>query len=82
MDVDTLLSPFEERYERIKELNEEQRKRLCLMVSDVEECVGINHVVDCLADETSMSGDGVIRCYAVLNRVGKLTLDGRFSRFN
>ena len=41
MDVDTLLSPFEERYERIKELNEEQRKRLCLMVSDVEECVGV-----------------------------------------
>ena len=52
MDVDTLLSPFEERCERIKELNQEQRERLCLMVSDVEECVGINHLVDCLADDT------------------------------
>ena len=71
MDVDTLLSPFEERYERIKELNEEQRKRLCLMVSDVEECVGINHLVDCLADETSMSGDGVIRCYVGFEPSGK-----------
>ena len=71
MDVDTLLSPFEERYERIKELNEEQRKRLCLMVSDVEECVGINHLVDCLADETSMSGDGIIRCYVGFEPSGK-----------
>ncbi|RJU94349.1 MAG: tyrosine--tRNA ligase [Candidatus Poseidoniales archaeon] len=71
MDVDTLLSPFEERYERIKELNEEQRKRLCLMVSNVEECVGINHLVDCLADETSMSGDGVIRCYVGFEPSGK-----------
>ena len=71
MDVDTLLSPFAERYERIKELNEEQRKRLCLMVSDVEECVGINHLVDCLADETSMSGDGVIRCYVGFEPSGK-----------
>ena len=71
MDVDTLLSPFEERYERIKELNQEQRKRLCLMVSDVEECVGINHLVDCLADDTSMSGDGVIRCYVGFEPSGK-----------
>ena len=71
MDVDTLLSPFEERYERIKELNQEQRERLCLMVSDVEECVGINHLVDCLADDTSMSGDGVIRCYVGFEPSGK-----------
>ncbi|MDB3879320.1 tyrosine--tRNA ligase [bacterium] len=71
MDVDTLLSPFEDRYERIKELNEEQRKRLCLMVSDVEECVGVHHLVDCLADETSMSGDGVIRCYVGFEPSGK-----------
>jgi tyrosyl-tRNA synthetase len=71
MDVDTLLSPFEEKYERIKELNEEQRQRLCLMISDVEECVGINHLVDCLADETSMSGDGVIRCYVGFEPSGK-----------
>lgn len=71
MDVDTVLSPFEERYERIKELTQEQRRRLCLMVSDVEECVGINHLVDCLADETSMSGDGVIRCYVGFEPSGK-----------
>lgn len=71
MDVDTVLSPFEERYERIKELTQEQRRRLCLMVSDVEECVGINHLVDCLADKTSMSGDGVIRCYVGFEPSGK-----------
>ena len=71
MDVDTLLSPFEKRDDRIKELNDEQRRRLCLMVSDVEECVGINHLVDCLANGTSMSGDGVIRCYVGFEPSGK-----------
>ena len=71
MDVDTLLSPFEERCERIKELNQEKRERLSLMVSDVEECVGINHLADCLADDTSMSGDGIIRCYVGFEPSGK-----------
>ncbi len=63
MDLDALLAPFEERYERIKELSELNRKRLYLMIGDVEESVGIEHLVDCLADETSMAGDGVLRCY-------------------
>lgn len=71
MDLDALLVPFEERYERIKELSDENRKRLYLMVGDVEECVGIEHIVDSLADETSMAGDGVLRCYVGFEPSGK-----------
>ena len=71
MDLDAVLSPFEERYERIKELSDENRKRLYLMIGDVEESVGIEHIVDCLADETSMAGDGVLRCYVGFEPSGK-----------
>ena len=71
MDLDAVLAPFEERYERIKELSDENRERLYLMIGDVEESVGIEHIVDCLADETSMAGDGVIRCYVGFEPSGK-----------
>ena len=71
MDLDDVLAPFEERYERIKELSDENRKRLYLMIGDVEESVGIEHIVDCLADETSMAGDGVVRCYVGFEPSGK-----------
>ncbi|MEC7112958.1 MAG: tyrosine--tRNA ligase [Candidatus Thermoplasmatota archaeon] len=71
MDLDAVLAPFEERYERIKELSNENRRRLHLMIGDVEESVGIEHIVDCLADETSMAGDGVLRCYVGFEPSGK-----------
>lgn len=71
MDLDAVLAPFEERYERIKELSDENRKRLYLMIGDVEESVGIEHIVDCLADETSMAGDGILRCYVGFEPSGK-----------
>ena len=71
MDLDDVLAPFEERYERIKELSVENRKRLYLMIGDVEESVGIEHIVDCLADKTSMAGDGVLRCYVGFEPSGK-----------
>ena len=71
MDLETLLQPFEERYERIKELSEQDRHRLYLMIGDVEESVGIEHLVDCLAEKTSMAGDGVIRCYVGFEPSGK-----------
>lgn len=71
MDLDAVLAPFEERYERIKELSDENRERLYLMIGDVEESVGIEHIVDCLADETSMAGDGVLRCYVGFEPSGK-----------
>jgi tyrosyl-tRNA synthetase len=71
VDLDALLEPFEERYERIKELSAEDRKRLYLMIGDVEESVGIEHLVDSLADRTSMAGDGVLRCYVGFEPSGK-----------
>ena len=71
MDLNAVLKPFEERYERIKELSDENRRRLHLMIGDVEESVGIEHIVDCLADETSMAGDGVLRCYVGFEPSGK-----------
>tara|TARA_B100000459_G_scaffold141909_1_gene102103 strand:- start:7217 stop:8353 length:1137 start_codon:yes stop_codon:yes gene_type:complete len=69
--VNTRLEPFEERYERIKELSDEDRRRLHLMIGDVEESVGIEHLVDCLAEQTSMAGDGVLRCYVGFEPSGK-----------
>ena len=71
MDTSTLLEPFEERYERVKDLSSKDRERLYLMLGDVEESVGIEHLVDCLADETSMAGDGVLRCYVGFEPSGK-----------
>jgi len=71
VDLDALLEPFEERYERIKELSAENRKRLHLMIGDVEESVGIEHLVDSLAEETSMAGDGILRCYVGFEPSGK-----------
>ena len=71
MDLDTLLEPYEERYERIKQLSAEDRKRLYLMIGDVEESVGIEHLVDCLAEKTSMAGDGILRCYVGFEPSGK-----------
>ncbi|MAW22981.1 MAG: tyrosine--tRNA ligase [Euryarchaeota archaeon] len=71
MDLNTLLKPFEERYQRIKELTDDDRKRLHLMLGDVEESVGIEHLVDSLAEKTSMAGDGVLRCYVGFEPSGK-----------
>ena len=41
------------------------------MLGDVEESVGIEHLVDSLAEETSMAGDGVLRCYVGFEPSGK-----------
>ena len=50
-----------ERCPRVAELDENALKRLRLMIGSVDESVGIDHVVNCLADGTSAGGDGVIR---------------------
>ena len=49
-----------ERCARVAELDTESLDRLRLMIGDVEESVGIDHLVNCLADKTSAAGDGVI----------------------
>ncbi len=60
-----------ERCPRVAELDEESLSRLKLMIDDVDESVGINHLVDCLADGTSAGGDGIIRCYVGFEPSGK-----------
>lgn len=71
MDFDALIKPYEERYERVKELSDQDKKRLYLMIGDVEESVGIEHLVDSLLERTSMAGDGVLRCYVGFEPSGK-----------
>ena len=65
--MDTLV----ERCPRVAELDASKLSRLKLMVDDVDEAVGIDHLVNCLADETSAGGDGVIRCYVGFEPSGK-----------
>ena len=60
-----------ERCARVAELDTESLDRLKLMIGDVEESVGIDHIVNCLADKTSAAGDGVIRCYVGFEPSGK-----------
>ena len=71
MNVDSILAPYEERYQRINELDDNQRNRLASIIGGVEETVGIEHLVDCIADNTSVGGDGVIRCYVGFEPSGK-----------
>lgn len=71
MGIDSSLESFVEDCPRILELNELQQKRLALMVGQVEETVGVDHLVNCLMENTSMAGDGVIRCYVGFEPSGK-----------
>ena len=41
------------------------------MIGYVDESVGIDHLVNCLADNASAGGDGIIRCYVGFEPSGK-----------
>ncbi|MDP6869274.1 MAG: tyrosine--tRNA ligase [Candidatus Poseidoniaceae archaeon] len=60
-----------ERCARVADLDDVSLERLHLMIDDVDESVGIEHLVNCLADGTSAGGDGVIRCYVGFEPSGK-----------
>ena len=60
-----------ERCPRVAELDDSTLERLNLMIGYVEESVGIDHLVNCLADGTSAGGDGIIRCYVGFEPSGK-----------
>ena len=60
-----------EKCARVEELSQVERGRLSQMIDDVDEAVGIGHLVDCLADGSSLGGDGVIRCYVGFEPSGK-----------
>ena len=71
MDCEGVISQFRERFPQIDDLDESSKQRLALMVGNVQEAVGIDHLIDCLRDNTSMAGDGVIRCYVGFEPSGK-----------
>ena len=52
-------------------LDESALERLHLMVGDVEEVVGVEHLIDALQNDTSHSGDDVLRCYVGFEPSGK-----------
>ncbi len=62
---------LKERYGRVAELDQKSLSRLRLMIDSVDESIGIEHLVDCLADNTSAGGDGIIRCYVGFEPSGK-----------
>jgi len=43
MNVDSILAPFEERCQRLTELDDNQRNRIASIIGGVEETVGIDH---------------------------------------
>ena len=65
------MDALSEKCARVDELSQMDRERLSQMIGDVDESVGIDHLVDCLADQTSLGGDGVIRCYVGFEPSGK-----------
>ena len=71
MDCESVISQYRERFPQIDDLDEPSKRRLALMVGNVQEAVGIDHLIDCLKDNTSMAGDGVIRCYVGFEPSGK-----------
>ena len=60
-----------ERCPRVAELDDSALERLNLMIGFVDESVGIDHLVNCIADGTSAKGDGIIRCYVGFEPSGK-----------
>ncbi len=71
MDSESVISQYRERFPQIDDLDEPSKQRLALMVGNVQEAVGIDHLIECLKDKTSMGGDGVIRCYVGFEPSGK-----------
>lgn len=53
------------------QLSEDARQRLNTMVGDVEEVVGVDHLIEALHNDASLGGDGVLRCYVGFEPSGK-----------
>ena len=53
------------------DLSDDAKHRLHTMVGDVEEVVGVEHLIDALQHGTSHGGDGVLRCYVGFEPSGK-----------
>ena len=71
MDCESIISQYRERFPQIDDLDESSKQRLALMIGNVQEAVGIDHLIGCLRDNSSMAGDGIIRCYVGFEPSGK-----------
>ena len=71
MDIEQMMIQYQEKCPKLLELNEAQISRVHKIIGSVEETVGLEHLVDCIADNTSAGGDGVIRCYVGFEPSGK-----------
>jgi len=56
---------------KISSLSDNDRARLELMTSGVQEVVGLEHLVDCLSGKPTFGGDTTIRCYVGIEPSGK-----------
>ena len=71
MDIDEMISQYQERCPRVSELTEEQIIRVHKIIGSVEETVGLDYLIDCIADGVSAGGDGILRCYVGFEPSGK-----------
>lgn len=71
MDIDEMISQYQERCPRVSELSEEQIIRVHKIIGSVEETVGLDYLIDCIADGVSAGGDGILRCYVGFEPSGK-----------
>lgn len=56
---------------KISALSDNDRARLELMTSGVQEVVGLDHLVNCLSGKPTFGGDNTIRCYVGIEPSGK-----------
>jgi len=66
-----MISQYQERCPRVSELTEEQIIRVHKIIGSVEETVGLDYLIDCIADGVSAGGDGILRCYVGFEPSGK-----------
>ncbi len=71
MDIEQMVIQYQEKCPRINELSKEQLARVHKIISSVEETVGLDYLVDCIADGKSARGDGILRCYVGFEPSGK-----------
>ena len=71
MDIEQMMIQYQDRCPRINQLTEQQIARVHKIIGSVEETVGLDYLVDCIAEGKSARGDGVLRCYVGFEPSGK-----------
>ena len=58
MDVEEFRLQYQEKFPKVENLSSGQVERIIKIIGGVEETVGLGHLIDCIADNTSSAGDG------------------------